>query len=51
MAINTARLDRLISDLCQVNRKKVRLILAQKRVYVDGVLATILLSLLISFPM
>jgi len=40
MAINTARLDRLISDLCQVNRKKVRLILAQKRVYVDGVLAT-----------
>ena len=40
MAINTARLDRLISDLCQINRKKVRLVLAQKRVYVDGVLAT-----------
>ncbi|PKI13034.1 16S rRNA pseudouridine(516) synthase [Colwellia sp. 12G3] len=39
MAINTSRLDRLISDLCQINRKKVRLILAQKRVYVDGVLA------------
>lgn len=40
MAINTARLDRLISDLCQINRKKVKLILAQKRVYVDGSLAT-----------
>jgi pseudouridine synthase len=39
MAINTTRLDRLISDLCQINRKKVRLILAQKRVYVDGILA------------
>jgi len=39
MAINTTRLDRLISELCQINRKKVRLILAQKRVYVDGILA------------
>jgi 16S rRNA pseudouridine516 synthase len=40
MAINTTRLDRLISELCQINRKKVRLILAQKRVYVDGILAS-----------
>lgn len=40
MAINTKRLDRLLSELCQINRKKVRLILAQKRVYVDEVLAT-----------
>lgn len=39
MAINTTRLDRLISDFCQINRKKVRLILAQKRVYVNGTLA------------
>lgn len=39
MAINTTRLDRLLSDLCKVNRKKVRLILAQKRVYVDNILA------------
>jgi 16S rRNA pseudouridine516 synthase len=36
MAINTTRLDRLIAELCQINKKKVRLILAQKRVYVDG---------------
>lgn len=40
MAISTTRLDRFISDYCQVNRKSVRLILAQKRVYVDGILAT-----------
>ena len=39
MAINTTRLDRFISDYCQINRKKVRLILAQKRVCVDGQLA------------
>ncbi len=39
MAINTKRLDRFISEHCQINRKKVRLILAQKRVYVDGDLA------------
>jgi 16S rRNA pseudouridine516 synthase len=39
MAINTSRLDRLISELCQINRKKVRLLLAQNRIYVDGVLA------------
>lgn len=40
MAINTTRLDRFISDFCQVNRKAVRLMLAQKRVFVDGKLAT-----------
>ncbi|KGJ91162.1 16S rRNA pseudouridine(516) synthase [Colwellia psychrerythraea] len=40
MAISTTRLDRFISDYCQVNRKSVRLMLAQKRVYVDGLLAT-----------
>jgi 16S rRNA pseudouridine516 synthase len=39
MAINTKRLDRFISETCQINRKKVRLILAQKRVYVDGMIA------------
>ena len=39
MAINTSRLDRLISELCQINKKKVRLILAQKRVTVDDILA------------
>ncbi len=40
MAINTTRLDRLLSDLCSINRKNVRLILAQKRVFVDGQLAS-----------
>ncbi|PKH85574.1 pseudouridine synthase [Colwellia sp. Bg11-28] len=49
MAINTARLDRLISDSRQINRKKVRLILAQKRVYVDGVLATDIAQLVDQF--
>ncbi len=39
MAINTTRLDRFISDYCQVNRKSVRLILAHNRVCVDGVVA------------
>ncbi len=39
MAIHTKRLDRFISEKCQINRKNVRLILAQKRIYVDGVLA------------
>jgi len=40
MSISRARLDRFISDKCQINRKKVRLLLAQKRVRVDGVIAT-----------
>ena len=49
MAINTARLDRFISDYHQINRKKVRLILAQKRVYVDGILATDIAQLVDQF--
>ncbi len=40
MAICTTRLDRFISEFCQINRKAVRLILAQKRVSVDGNIAT-----------
>jgi len=40
MSISRARLDRFISEECQINRKKVRLLLAQKRVSVDGVIAT-----------
>jgi len=39
MSISRARLDRFISEKCQINRKKVRLLLAQKRVTVDGVIA------------
>lgn len=39
MSINRGRLDRFISEKCQVNRKNVRLLLAQKRVSVDGVIA------------
>jgi 16S rRNA pseudouridine516 synthase len=40
MSISRARLDRFISEKCEINRKKVRLLLAQKRVLVDGVIAT-----------
>lgn len=40
MSISRARLDRFISEQCQINRKKVRLILAQKRVSVDGIIAS-----------
>lgn len=40
MSISRSRLDRFISEKCQINRKKVRLLLAQKRVRVDGVIAT-----------
>lgn len=40
MSISRARLDRFISEKCAVNRKKVRLLLAQKRIKVDGVIAT-----------
>jgi 16S rRNA pseudouridine516 synthase len=39
MSISRARLDRFISEKCQINRKKVRLMLAQKRVRVDGAIA------------
>jgi 16S rRNA pseudouridine516 synthase len=40
MSISRARLDRFISEKCLINRKKVRLLLAQKRVSVDGVIAS-----------
>lgn len=40
MSISHARLDRFISEILHINRKKVRLLLAQKRVAVDGVIAT-----------
>ena len=40
MSISRGRLDSFISEKCQINRKKVRLLLAQKRVSVDGIIAT-----------
>lgn len=40
MSINRNRLDRFISKACQINRKKVRLLLAQNRVIVDGIIVT-----------
>ena len=40
MSINRGRLDRFISEKCQISRKSVRLLLAQKRVSVDGVVAS-----------
>lgn len=40
MSISRGRLDRFISEKCQINRKNVRLLLAQKRVSVDGVIAS-----------
>ncbi|MCJ8295005.1 MAG: pseudouridine synthase [Colwellia sp.] len=49
MAINTTRLDRFISEFCKINRKAVRLVLAQKRVYVDGVLASDIAQLVDQF--
>jgi len=39
MSINRARLDRFISETCQINKKKVRLLLAQNRIVVDGAIA------------
>jgi len=36
MALNTARLDRFISEYCKVSRRNVRLMLAKKRICVDG---------------
>ncbi|MBU2894137.1 pseudouridine synthase [Colwellia sp. D2M02] len=38
MAISRTRLDRFISEHCQVNRKAVRLYLAQQRITVDGII-------------
>jgi 16S rRNA pseudouridine516 synthase len=40
MSISRARLDRFISEKCNINKKKVRLLLAQNRVVVDGIIAT-----------
>ena len=39
MALNKARLDRFLAQYCQVNRKSVRLILAQNRVLINEVVA------------
>jgi len=39
MAISRSRLDRFISEHCQVNKKSVRLLVAQKRISIDGVIA------------
>ena len=39
MALNKARLDRFLAEYCQVSRKGVRLMLAQNRVLVNGVVA------------
>ena len=35
MSLNTARLDRFISEHCNISRRSVRLMLAQKRICVD----------------
>ncbi|WP_281557723.1 16S rRNA pseudouridine(516) synthase [Thalassomonas sp. RHCl1] len=39
MTLSTSRLDRFISKQCQVSRRDVRLMLAQKRIMVDGAIA------------
>lgn len=39
MALNKTRLDRFLAQYCQVSRKHVRLMLAQNRVQVDGIIA------------
>jgi 16S rRNA pseudouridine516 synthase len=36
MSISRTRLDRFISEQCRINRKSVRLLVAQKRIVVDG---------------
>ena len=40
MSLNRSRLDRFISEQFQISRRDVRLMLAQKRVLVDGEIAT-----------
>ncbi|WDE01500.1 pseudouridine synthase [Thalassomonas actiniarum] len=40
MTLSTSRLDRFISKQCRVSRRDVRLMLAQKRIRVDGAIAT-----------
>jgi 16S rRNA pseudouridine516 synthase len=39
MAISTGRLDRFISEYCKISRRAVRLMLAQKRIFVDDAAA------------
>lgn len=39
MALNKARLDRFLAQYCQISRKNVRLMLAQNRVLLNGVIA------------
>ena len=39
MSLNTARLDRFISEHCNISRRSVRLMLAQKRIKVDNSIA------------
>ncbi len=36
MSISHARLDRFIGEHCQISRRDVRLMLAQKRIVIDG---------------
>ena len=36
MSLSTARLDRFISEYCKISRRAVRLMLAKKRINVDG---------------
>ena len=40
MSISRTRLDRFISEQCNINKKSVRLLLAQKRISVDEIIAT-----------
>lgn len=39
MALNKTRLDRFLAQYCQISRKHVRLMLAQNRVQINGVVA------------
>jgi 16S rRNA pseudouridine516 synthase len=39
MSLSTARLDRFISEYCNISRRAVRLMLAKKRINVDGSVA------------
>ena len=39
MSLSTARLDRFISEYCSISRRSVRLMLAQKRIVVDDMIA------------
>ena len=39
MALNTTRLDRFLAQYCQISRKHIRLMLAQNRVLINGLVA------------